>query len=122
TSASTAPTTTSSCWSIQTETASASSRSRTHDDRPRHGHVRDGQVVGPGRARATGPPSGRHRRRRLDRGGLRDRRHGTAVAETAIEALLDDHAGGSLFVSGCVANQGRFYARFDAVVLLSAPA
>ena len=42
--------------------------------------------------------------------------------ETAIAALLDDHAGGSLFVSGCVANQGRFYARFDAVVLLSAPA
>jgi thymidylate kinase len=27
-----------------------------------------------------------------------------------------------LFVSGCVANQGRFYPRFDAVVLLSAPA
>ena len=28
----------------------------------------------------------------------------------------------SLYVSGCVANQGRFYDRFDAVVLLSAPA
>jgi hypothetical protein len=27
-----------------------------------------------------------------------------------------------LFISGCVANQGKFYARFDAVVLLSAPA
>jgi dephospho-CoA kinase len=33
-------------------------------------------------------------------------------------------AGGdrTLFVSGCVSNQGRFYDRFDAVVLLSAPA
>jgi hypothetical protein len=27
-----------------------------------------------------------------------------------------------LFLSGCVANQGKFYPRFDAVVLLSAPA
>ena len=42
--------------------------------------------------------------------------------EQAIEALLDDHAEGTLFVSGCVANQGQFYPRFDAVVLLSAPA
>jgi dephospho-CoA kinase len=39
-----------------------------------------------------------------------------------IAALLDAHEGGTLFVSGCVANQGRFYTRFDAVVLLSAPA
>jgi hypothetical protein len=37
-------------------------------------------------------------------------------------ALLDGHHDGTLFVSGCVANQGRFYPRFDAVVLLSAPA
>jgi dephospho-CoA kinase len=43
--------------------------------------------------------------------------------EKAVEALLDDHAGGgTLFVAGCVANQGTFYPRFDAVVLLSAPA
>jgi thymidylate kinase len=27
-----------------------------------------------------------------------------------------------LFISGCVSNQGKFYPRFDAVVLLSAPA
>lgn len=27
-----------------------------------------------------------------------------------------------LFVSGCMSNQGKFYDRFDAVVLLSAPA
>jgi len=41
--------------------------------------------------------------------------------EERIAALLDEHAGGTLFISGCVANQGRFYPRFDAVVLLSAP-
>jgi dephospho-CoA kinase len=42
--------------------------------------------------------------------------------EQRIEALLDGHDKGVLFVSGCVANQGRFYPRFDAVVLLTAPA
>jgi AAA domain len=36
-------------------------------------------------------------------------------------ALLDGHRAGWLFVSGCVANQGALYDRFDAVVLLSAP-
>ena len=41
--------------------------------------------------------------------------------EARISALLDEHADGTLFVAGCVANQGRFYARFHAVVLLSAP-
>jgi dephospho-CoA kinase len=42
--------------------------------------------------------------------------------EERIAALLDQHDDhGVLFVSGCVANQGRFYPRFDAVVLLSAP-
>ena len=41
--------------------------------------------------------------------------------EHRIDALLDEHAGGTLFVSGCVANQGRFYPRFAAVVLLSVP-
>ena len=41
--------------------------------------------------------------------------------EPRISALLDEHAGGTLFVAGCVANQGRFYPRFHAVVLLSAP-
>lgn len=38
-----------------------------------------------------------------------------------IRALLDGHRVGRLFVSGCVANQGAVYDRFDAVVLLSAP-
>jgi dephospho-CoA kinase len=42
--------------------------------------------------------------------------------EDRIEALLDGHDEGVLFVSGCVSNQGKFYPRVDAVVLLSAPA
>jgi dephospho-CoA kinase len=37
------------------------------------------------------------------------------------ELLAADH-GRALFVSGCMSNQGTFYDRFDAVVLLSAPA
>lgn len=41
--------------------------------------------------------------------------------EDRIEALLAAHSGGALFVSGCVANQVKFYPRFDAIVLLSAP-
>jgi dephospho-CoA kinase len=36
--------------------------------------------------------------------------------------LLDEHHDGVLFISGCAENQGTFYPRFDAVVLLSAPA
>ena len=42
--------------------------------------------------------------------------------ESRIDALLGGHDDGVLFVSGCVSNQGKFYPRFDAVVLLSAPA
>jgi len=41
--------------------------------------------------------------------------------EGRIEQLVRRPRDGALFVSGCVANQGRFYPRFDAVVLLSAP-
>jgi dephospho-CoA kinase len=41
--------------------------------------------------------------------------------EDRISALLDQHDDGALFVAGCVANQRKFYPRFDAVVLLSAP-
>jgi dephospho-CoA kinase len=41
--------------------------------------------------------------------------------EPRVAALLDEHAGPTLFLAGCVANQGRFYPRFHAVVLLSAP-
>jgi adenylate kinase family enzyme len=42
--------------------------------------------------------------------------------EERITGLLDADAGRSLFVQGCVRNQSKFYDRFDAVVLLSAPA
>jgi dephospho-CoA kinase len=42
--------------------------------------------------------------------------------EERIAELLADDEGPSLYVSGTVSNQGRFYDRFDAVVLLSAPA
>jgi predicted ATPase len=42
--------------------------------------------------------------------------------EGRIEELLAEEEGPTLYVSGTVSNQGRFYDRFDAVVLLSAPA
>jgi shikimate kinase len=42
--------------------------------------------------------------------------------EDRMAALLDAHTTGLLCVLGCVPNQGRFYERFGAVVLLSAPA
>jgi dephospho-CoA kinase len=42
--------------------------------------------------------------------------------EDRIEALLGGDDDGVLFISGCVSNQGTFYPRFDAVVLLTAPA
>lgn len=42
--------------------------------------------------------------------------------EDLIEELLSRDDGETLYVSGTVSNQGRFYPRFDAVVLMSAPA
>jgi thymidylate kinase len=42
--------------------------------------------------------------------------------EALIGELLGRERETTLFVSGTVSNQGRFYDRFDAVVLLSAPA
>jgi dephospho-CoA kinase len=42
--------------------------------------------------------------------------------EQRIAELLADDGGPTLYVSGTVSNQGRFYDRFDAVVLLSVPA
>ena len=42
--------------------------------------------------------------------------------EERIAELLAGDEGASLYVSGTVSNQGRFYDRFDEVVLLSAPA
>ncbi len=42
--------------------------------------------------------------------------------EERIARLLAEQAPGeTLYVSGCMSNQGKFYDRFDAVVLLSAP-
>lgn len=41
--------------------------------------------------------------------------------EEMINGLLESDDGRSLFVQGCVRNQSKFYDRFDAVVLLSAP-
>lgn len=41
--------------------------------------------------------------------------------EGAIDRLLAGHSEGALYVAGCKTNQGRFYDRFDHVVLLSAP-
>jgi len=41
--------------------------------------------------------------------------------EDRIRGLLETEDSDVLFVSACVSNQGRFYDRFDAVVLLSAP-
>jgi shikimate kinase len=42
--------------------------------------------------------------------------------EERITELLDSEDGRSLLIQGCVSNQSKFYDRFDAVVLLSAPA
>jgi adenylate kinase family enzyme len=48
--------------------------------------------------------------------------HGGYVwREDLAEELLSRDDGATLYVSGTVSNQGRFYPRFDAVVLLSAP-
>lgn len=43
------------------------------------------------------------------------------MARGRIAELLAVDDERTLYVSGCVANQGTFYDRFDAVVLLSAP-
>jgi broad-specificity NMP kinase len=42
--------------------------------------------------------------------------------EERITGLLNSDDGRSLFIEGCVRNQSKFYDRFNAVVLLSAPA
>jgi dephospho-CoA kinase len=51
-----------------------------------------------------------------------ERADGYVWREDRIAALLARDDGPGLYVSGTVSNQGRFYSRFDAVVLLSAPA
>jgi shikimate kinase len=47
---------------------------------------------------------------------------GYVWSEDRIAELLGRNERGTLYVSGTVSNQGRFYEQFDAVVLLSAPA
>ena len=51
-----------------------------------------------------------------------DEDDGYVWREDRIAELLSIEDGPTLYVSGTVSNQGRFYPRFDAVVLLSAPA
>ncbi len=41
--------------------------------------------------------------------------------EDRMAGLLAEAGGGVLYVAGCASNQGRFYERFEAIVLLSAP-
>lgn len=50
-----------------------------------------------------------------------DEDSGQLWQEERIDSLLSEHTEGALFVSGTVSNQGKFYPKFDAVVLLSAP-
>ncbi len=51
-----------------------------------------------------------------------DSEAGFVWREDRIADLLAGEVGLSLYVSGTVSNQGRFYPRFDEIVLLSAPA
>jgi shikimate kinase len=51
-----------------------------------------------------------------------DAEGGYVWREARMAELLTLDEGPTLYVSGTVSNQGRFYSRFDAVVLLSAPA
>ena len=51
-----------------------------------------------------------------------DEEGGYVWREDLIGELLASESGPTLYVSGTVSNQGRFYSRFDAVVLLRAPA
>jgi len=50
-----------------------------------------------------------------------DEEDGWVWREDRIAELLAGADDDPLFVSGCVSNQGRFYDRFDAIVLLSVP-
>ena len=50
-----------------------------------------------------------------------DEEDGWLWREDRIAELLAASDDETLFVSGCVSNQGRFYGRFDAIVLLSVP-
>ena len=51
-----------------------------------------------------------------------DTEGGYVWREDRITELLERDEGRTLYISGTVSNQGRFYSHFDAVVLLHAPA
>jgi len=81
-------------------------------------------MSGTGKSAALAELAGRgHRVVDTDYGGYAEEVDGEQLwREERIDELLGKHDAGVLFVSGCVANQGAFYPRFDAVVLLHAPA
>lgn len=91
-------------------------------------------MSGTGKSSALAELAGRgYRVVDTDRPGWREyRRHAEPVdalhqgeylwVEERIAAVLDSDDGRSLFVAGVARNQSKFYDRFDAVVLLSAPA
>jgi dephospho-CoA kinase len=63
-----------------------------------------------------------HRVVDTDYGDWIDRGSEPLWREGLMDELLDQPGDRTLFISGCVANQSKFYERFDAVVLLTAPA
>ena len=69
----------------------------------------------------TGDPGWREYRQYVESSDVLHRGEWLWVEERITE-LLDSDDGRSLFVEACVRNQSRFYDRFNAVVLLSAPA
>jgi hypothetical protein len=97
---------------------------------PDHRHVRHRKVDGGCRA-GCARLQGRRRRRawilqevRVPEGALTGLGSGVdwVWREDRINALLATEDAAVLFVSGCASKQGKFYALFDRVVLLSAPA
>ena len=92
------------------------------------GHVGNGQVIGARRTWRRGyrvvdtdDPGWREYREYVESSDELHRGEWLWVEER-ITGLLDSDDGRSLFVEGCVRNQSKFYDRFNAVVLLSAPA
>jgi hypothetical protein len=69
----------------------------------------------------TGEPGWREYRRYVESSDELHRGEWLWVEER-LTGLLDSDDGRPLFVEGCVRNQSKFYHRFNAVVLLSAPA
>jgi len=83
------------------------------------GHRQVDRLAGAGRAWT---PRRGYRHRRVEPLGHAAGSTDWVWREDAITELLADHRQGTLFVAGCKSNQGTFYAQFDHVALLSAPA